>query len=452
MKVMEKQSSQNVMEEEKVQKQSMCVVKDGTIYQDYDVLMNKVDVDFGNYGMYNFYRLQIWKEKHKELYILLTNWGRIERWGRGQYQNTPFSTAEEAVAEFCKIFKSKSGNDWQDRKNFVDKNRKYRIVRTRFQSKVKKESFDIDLMTEVKSRLPLSLQKFVADISDVKMLKQSYWKEKICDSGNIPFELIDREALSKAEAILDEIKPLIEKKEKLTEKRFGNLELEEDKAKSILAELGQVLQRISTLSNEYYFLVPSADFSFERVPPIDSDNILKQEKKRIKQLTEIELSKSVVLGSMLRKDEIHPLDYIFHSLNCNIDMLEENCLESQLILQYLYNSRGLRSSKVEQIFKIERQADREKHQAEVGRLEDGRKLLWHGTSMANLISILSRGLRVEPPYGAARTGRTFGDGVYFADVCEKSRSYSSPDYILLCDVQLGKIKVSNNILGLKQVK
>ena len=127
-------------------------------------------------------------------------------------------------------------------------------------------------------------------------------------------------------------------------------------------------------------------------------------------------------------------------------MLEENCLESQLILQYLYNSRGLRTRKVEQIFKVQRQSDREKHQTRTGGgEEDARKLLWHGTSLANMISILSRGLMLDPPYTAARTGRSFGDGVYFADVCDKSRGYSSPDYILLCDVQLGTARVSENI-------
>ena len=102
----------------------------------------------------------------------------------------------------------------------------------------------------------------------------------------------------------------------------------------------------------------------------------------------------------------------------------------------------MRSIKVEQIFKIQREGDGEKHQTGLGGLEDSRKLLWHGTSVANLISILTRGLKVHPPYGAARTGRSFGDGVYFADVCDKSRSYASPDYILLCDVQLADMKVS----------
>ena len=50
------------------------------------------------------------------------------------------------------------------------------------------------------------------------------------------------------------------------------------------------------------------------VDPRVKGHSVKNPEDTIKQLTEIELSKSVVLGSMLRKDEIHPLDYIFHSL------------------------------------------------------------------------------------------------------------------------------------------
>ena len=55
---------------------------------------------------------QIWKNKHKEHWILFTNWGRIGD-EYGQYQNTPFGNAEQVVAEFEKIFKSKSGNEWK---------------------------------------------------------------------------------------------------------------------------------------------------------------------------------------------------------------------------------------------------------------------------------------------------------------------------------------------------
>ena len=45
--------------------QKGCIVKEGSIYEDFDVLLNKVDVSFGAWGLYNFYRAQIWKDKHK---------------------------------------------------------------------------------------------------------------------------------------------------------------------------------------------------------------------------------------------------------------------------------------------------------------------------------------------------------------------------------------------------
>lgn len=49
-------------------------------------------------------------QKGIDLYILFTRWGRIG--DSGQYQHTPFHAKSEAVAEFCKVFKSKTGNTW----------------------------------------------------------------------------------------------------------------------------------------------------------------------------------------------------------------------------------------------------------------------------------------------------------------------------------------------------
>ena len=76
--------------------------------------MFKIDAAYGAWGMYNFYRMQLWKEKNKDLFILFTNWGRIGEYG-GQFQNTPFGNAEQAIEEFEKIFRSKTGNDWKMR-------------------------------------------------------------------------------------------------------------------------------------------------------------------------------------------------------------------------------------------------------------------------------------------------------------------------------------------------
>eukprot|EP00931_Biecheleriopsis_adriatica_P061088 TRINITY_DN36718_c0_g2_i1.p1 TRINITY_DN36718_c0_g2~~TRINITY_DN36718_c0_g2_i1.p1 ORF type:complete len:3078 (-),score=601.94 TRINITY_DN36718_c0_g2_i1:165-8072(-) len=71
----------------------------------------------------------------------------------------------------------------------------------------------------------------------------------------------------------------------------------------------------------------------------------------------------------------------------------------------------------------------------------GSTLLYHGSGLANCLSILSQGLRVQPP-GVQMHGAAFGNGVYFANAFGKSRSYCSlhqgVGFMLLCEVALGK--------------
>jgi predicted DNA-binding WGR domain protein len=53
---------------------------------------------------------QVVHQKGKDFYLLFTRWGRIG--DAGQFQQTPFSESDEAIKEFRKIFKAKTGNDW----------------------------------------------------------------------------------------------------------------------------------------------------------------------------------------------------------------------------------------------------------------------------------------------------------------------------------------------------
>ena len=88
------------------------VVMDENLSAAYDTLLSKIDVKQGHWGLYNFYKMQIVFQKAKELYVLFTRWGRIG--DKGQYQQTPFPNKDEAVKEFCKIFRAKTGNKWAD--------------------------------------------------------------------------------------------------------------------------------------------------------------------------------------------------------------------------------------------------------------------------------------------------------------------------------------------------
>src|SRR5579871_288127 len=76
--------------------------------------------------------------------------------------------------------------------------------------------------------------------------------------------------------------------------------------------------------------------------------------------------------------------------------------------------------------------------------------LWHGTKVANLLSILKTGLRVAPPRSAHITGKAFGNGIYFSDQSTKSLNYaygysdgrpSDNCFMFLCDVAMGRYYV-----------
>jgi len=69
----------------------------------YDVYMTKVDLRNGMYGDYTFYKMQMVYDSNRDLYIVLTRYGRIGEVGMNQ--RTPFNTFEEAKKEFATIFK-----------------------------------------------------------------------------------------------------------------------------------------------------------------------------------------------------------------------------------------------------------------------------------------------------------------------------------------------------------
>ena len=73
--------------------------------------------------------------------------------------------------------------------------------------------------------------------------------------------------------------------------------------------------------------------------------------------------------------------------------------------------------------------------------------LWHGTSSANVLSILKSGYMMTPPSTAHIAGKAFGNGVYFAPASTKSLQYASgfwggkgarKIYMFLNDIAVGK--------------
>lgn len=394
----------------------------------YSVTLSKVDVTCGVWGLYNFYKLQIVQHTAKKLFILFTRWGRIG--DRGQFQHTPFQTLAEAAKEFCKIYKSKTGNDWNQKTPFQNHPKKYRLM-PKAEKQHKQHKVDFNFESSIPSKLPEPVFDLLSEMSSVNMLEASIKKVGL-NEDFMPFGRMKRETLLEARRVLTDISELIEKVVKLR----NNLTVDQH------AEYQSNCEEIAKLTNEYYHLVPIYGFEYETIQPISEKKILREHTKLLADLMDLQIANTILLGANLRKPELNPIDYIYSSLGCRIQPMTEDDPQTQFILTNIHASSP--TARINRMFRVAREEENDRLAA---LNMPNHQLLWHGSSMSNFISILSRGLLVTPPE-VPWTGHLFGEGIYFADTFVKSANYchnhsnkSTCKVMLLCEVALGNPKV-----------
>ncbi|OWF45703.1 Poly(ADP-ribose) polymerase pme-5 [Mizuhopecten yessoensis] len=394
----------------------------------YDVLLSKVDVSCGTWGMFNFYKMQIVWQKGVDIYVLFTRWGRIG--DRGQFQHTPFQKKAEAVAEFGKVFRSKTGNYWSNVNSFENQPKKYRLV-PREDKRQKERKIEFSLKSDIPSKLPEPVQHLFQEMTSVSMMLAAVNKTGVY-SDAMPFGKIKREALIEGRKLLNQLGDLIKAVE------------DQQKSRMMTAEDTQTYQsnceKISKVTNEYYHLIPHHGFTFEKIAPINSYRSLKEHTRVLSDLLDLECASKMLLGAQSKLSQMNPLDYIHQAVGCKVEPLTEDSPESQYILKYMYGSC---ETEVQAIYKLSRPGEEERL---TGKNLDNHTLLFHGSSTANFLSILHRGLLVSPPE-VPFTGNLFGEGVYFADTFCKSKDYcynSNPEsrtkFCLVCEVALGKVQ------------
>ncbi|CAF1971897.1 unnamed protein product [Rotaria magnacalcarata] len=431
------------------------IVMDTEKNEPYDVRLTITDVDYGLIGLYNFYRMQIIKHKSKtNLYLLFTRWGRIGD-GDGQHQLTPFSSLDECQKEFCKVFRQKTGNSWKDTDQFQTKPKKYTLIKLNERQMQKYTNVPIDFQQlqddnqHPPSKLQSSIYKnFFKTFLNPQAIRTNLQKTEL-DVEWMPISQLRPETLQKARDILVQLNKDIEQKEKLkltiqqSQCTEPKEKVESETQQTIndvqKSEFKCLLDSICKLTNEYYTIIPLQGYGDERLPMIDSVQAVKVQEQKLDDLVELELSCKILLAAQANLNQISPLDYLYKSINCQFEAMNKNDIDSQLILRYIWTSAS--HINVEQIFKIARPND-DKHLFQQN-LEN-HYLLWHGTNICNLISILTRGLLVGPLCATA-TGSLFGKGIYTADAFAKSLGYCSGVrqnnnercFMLLCEVALG---------------
>eukprot|EP00826_Nyctotherus_ovalis_P008597 TRINITY_DN12235_c0_g1_i4.p1 TRINITY_DN12235_c0_g1~~TRINITY_DN12235_c0_g1_i4.p1 ORF type:complete len:471 (+),score=130.77 TRINITY_DN12235_c0_g1_i4:270-1682(+) len=385
-----------------------------------------------------FYRMQLLHNTNRDLYIVYTRWGRIGE--RGMFQKTPFGTKEEAETEYCKIFKSKTGNEWGERKSFAKVKKRFVMIAMKTEKVHYKQlikPFDYKKLVH-KSQLPKPIKKLLKIIVDVSSHEKAMMNYGI-DREELPMTQLKKETLLKCKQLLDSLAEQIEA-----------LKREQEKGLTAQMEiLEEIYEKINEISSQYYELMPLAAYRQFKPPPLSSPDQLNRQYMNIEDLLNIESASKILLGAQSRLLEMNPLDYCYKAMGIALEVLEKGGEEYELISEYIGQSlKGdrpnygiARNPKVENIFRLERRGEYEQFKPHLNMAN--RLLLFHGSSTSNYLGILSQGLRIAPS-NVMITGWAFGKGIYFADMFTKSADYchnfgNRPgNLMLICEVALGR--------------
>ena len=120
----------------------------------------------------------------------------------------------------------------------------------------------------------------------------------------------------------------------------------------------------------------------------------------------------------------NPYDYCFKNMDCKLKTVPKDTDTYALLMRYINASQTRHQNELimQNIFEV----GSEKSQPASSLFDDTHHhtMLFHGTSNANLISILEQGLQMKPRNAAFYHGSAHGEGIYFADQFNLAVKYS----------------------------
>ncbi|XP_037274311.2 poly [ADP-ribose] polymerase tankyrase isoform X3 [Rhipicephalus microplus] len=405
------------------------VVMDKAQNVPYDALLTMVDLSYGQFGLYSFYKMQL--IQRGSLVVLFCRWGRVG--DSGQWSRSCFGTVSEAAREFARLFRSKTGNAWEDQQSFKAQPRKFRAVQWEKRKSPPPSNIPVSLGDPCKSLLPPPLQDLMRKLANPDMLVST--PLQLGAQGQVALELLSAESLSTALALLEDIHQLVREKASLQASLERSAEQQEGK-------LQELLSRLVEKSEELYCLVPVRGRRFERLEPLFEERGVSRYADLVHSLVHLHLAHQMLTGAQIRAPEMHPLDYVYLSLRCKVQLLTEEGAEVQTMLQYVHNSSE-KPPKVLRMFRLTRDGENQRL-ASCG--VDNHWLLWHAVQPYNLLGILASGL--EP---RLLVDHWMGDhqakGICLADrfeqarwLCQSGSMAPGPKYMLLCEVALGRCR------------
>ncbi|KAI1776736.1 PARP-domain-containing protein [Hypoxylon cercidicola] len=396
--------------------------KDGVIY---DASLNQTNSAANNN---KFYRIQLLRSFDGDFRVW-TRWGRVGEGG----QSKAFGDRSlgNALYEFDKKFKAKTGLSWSDRTE-PPKRGKYAFIERSYEPDSEdddaNDTKDAAIKEEPKEEPESKLSKPVQELMQL-IFNQQYFAATMADlnydAAKLPLGKLSKSTITRGYQALKDLSALLDDPS-LAASHYGT-------SWPLATE---------QMSNLYFTLIPHA-FGRNKPPVIRDSTLLKKEIELLESLGGMKDASLVMKTEQM--EMMNMLDRQFRGLGMEeMTPLSKTSEEFTQLQGYLMDTRGSTHNAqydVSQIFRIERRGEKERFEAVHGAPRD-RRLLWHGSRCTNFGGILSQGLRIAPPE-APVSGYMFGKGIYLADMSSKSAGYCFPynsnghALLLLCEAELG---------------
>lgn len=303
---------------------------------------------------------------------------------RGQTSSTWSGSLDAAMRQFEKKFKDKSGLAWTDRGN-PPKPGKYAFVEKNYEEDSdddEEEGLDDEAKKEKAStwKPPKSaLEPAVQELMKL-IFNQQYFDATMSslnyDANKLPLGKLSKATITRGFQALKDLSALI------------------DDPNSAAADYGTSFRNaVENLSNTFYSVIPHA-FGRNRPPVINSQAMLKTEIELLESLSDMKDAALLMKVDKSAQDEVHPLDRHYQALKMQeMTPLDPTSSEYTQLQNYLVESRGATHGhqySVESIFRIERQGEVERFDDSFGKMNQNRRLLWHGSRCTNFGGILSQ--------------------------------------------------------------
>ncbi|XP_043656906.1 poly [ADP-ribose] polymerase isoform X1 [Drosophila teissieri] len=391
----------------------------------YNIVLGLTDIQRNKNS---YYKLQLLKADKMEKYWIFRSWGRIGT-NIGSSKLEEFDTCQSAKNKFKEVYTDKTGNEYEQRDNFVKITGRMYPIEIQYGDDQKLVNHDSHF---INSKLEISVQNLIKLIFDVDSMKKTLVEFHI-DMDKMPLGKLSAHQIQSAYRVVTEIFKIL--------------------------ECGSNTARLIDATNRFYTLIPH-NFGVQSPKLIETHQQIEDLRQMLDSLSEIEVAYSLI-KSEDGSDSCHHLDKHYAQIKTQLVPLDKNSEEFSILSQYVKNTHASTHKSYDleiiDVFKVSRQGEARRFKP-FKKLHN-RKLLWHGSRLTNFVGILSHGLKIAPPE-APPTGYMFGKGLYFADMVSKSANYcctsqqNSTGLMLLSEVALGDMmectsakyinKLSNN--------